>query len=145
MADHVEKGPAISSNNGSFSSEHYSPDDARSLFKERLCWKLDLHILTPMVFLNVLSLMGRTNIGAAMIQGMPKELHLDAMKAFLATVMPIVMLIVFEVPSNLIMRWLEAKLGLSYMRYLSLTTFCLGKYFSLCFLFLFFFLANEQS
>ena len=127
MADYnVEKGPAISSNNDCFSSEQ-SAANARSLFKERLYWKLDLHILTPMFFLNVLSLMGRTNIGAAMIQEMPQDLHLDAMKVFLATVMPIVMLILFEVPSNLIMRWFEAKFGLSYMRYLSLITFCLGE------------------
>ena len=127
MADYnVEKGPAISSNNDCFSSEQ-SAANARSLFKERLYWKLDLHILTPMFFLNVLSLMGRTNIGAAMIQEMPQDLHLDAMNVFLATVMPIVMLILFEVPSNLIMRWFEAKFGLSYMRYLSLITFCLGE------------------
>ena len=137
MGDYVEKSPAISFKDGSFSFEQ-SAADARSLFKERLCWKLDLHILTPMFFLNVLSLMGRTNIGAAMIQKMPQELHLDAMKVFLATAIPIVMLILFEVPSNLIMRWLEVKCGLSYMRYLCLITFCLGKWHISPFLFLFF-------
>lgn len=49
------------------------------------------------------------------------------MKVFLATTMLLVMLILFEVPSNLLMKWLEIKFNLSYMRYLSLITVCLGK------------------
>ncbi|KAF5003761.1 hypothetical protein F66182_16102, partial [Fusarium sp. NRRL 66182] len=36
------------------------------------------------------------------------------------------MLILFEVPSNLLMKWLEVKFNLSYMRYLSLITVFLG-------------------
>lgn len=106
--------------------------EQRQLFKDKLCFKLDLHILTPMFFLNFLSLMGRTNIGAALIQGLPHELHLDAMKVFLCITMPLVMLILFEVPSNLLMKWLETKFGMSYMCYLSLITVGLGKCFLFC-------------
>jgi hypothetical protein len=122
----AEKSAAVSSNDGSITSE-MTPEDARALFKERLCFKLDLYLLTPMLFLNILSLMGRTNIGAALIQELTVDLHLDAMKAFTATTISYVMLILFEVPSNLIMKWLEAKFNFSYMRYLSLITFCLGE------------------
>ncbi|EEA19342.1 hypothetical protein EYB25_009459 [Talaromyces marneffei] len=121
----AEKTAVVRSNDGSVASELQAVD-AKALFKERLCLKLDLHILVPMLFLNVLSLMGRTNIGAALIQELPADLHLTAMRVFLATTMPLVMLILFEVPSNLLMKWLEAKFNLSYMRYLSLITVCLG-------------------
>ncbi|KAF3397428.1 hypothetical protein DPV78_008314 [Talaromyces pinophilus] len=121
----AEKTAVVNSNDGSDASELQAVD-ARALFKDRLCLKLDLHILVPMLFLNVLSLMGRTNIGAALIQELPADLHLTAMKVFLATTMPLVMLILFEVPSNLLMKWLEVKFNLSYMRYLSFITVCLG-------------------
>lgn len=126
LAD-AEKTAVVSSNDGSEASESRAVDEVRDLFKERLCLKLDLHILVPMLFLNILSLMGRTNIGAALIQGLPADLHLTAMRVFLATTIPLVMLILFEVPSNLLMKWLEVKFNLSYMRYLSLITVCLGK------------------
>lgn len=105
-----------------------SANEARALFKDKLCLKLDLHILTPMFFLNFLSLMGRTNIGNALIQDLPEDLHLNAMKVFLAIAMPLVMLILFEVPSNLLMKWLETRFGLSYMRYLSCITIGLGRH-----------------
>lgn len=123
-----EKDAVVTSNDVDGSGSPAMPvADARALFKERLCLKLDLHILTPMFFLNFLSLMGRTNIGAALIQELPKDLHLDAMKVFLAIAMPLVMLILFEVPSNLLMKWLETEINLSYMRYLSLITVGLGE------------------
>ncbi|KAG4034094.1 hypothetical protein MFRU_003g00700 [Monilinia fructicola] len=97
-----------------------------SRFDQKLALRLDLHLLTPMLFLNFLSLMGRTNIGAAMVQGLPKELKMDAMKVFLAVTIPLVPLILFEVPSNLLMRFLERKYNFSYMRYLSIMTALLG-------------------
>lgn len=110
---------------GDNESSPYSPPPTVP-FSKSLCFKLDLWLLTPMLFLNFLSLMGRTNIGAALIQGLPTDLRLDAIKTFTVTVMPLVMLILFEVPSNLLMRWLERHWGLSYMRYLSLITVGLG-------------------
>ncbi|KAK7995590.1 hypothetical protein PG990_014363 [Apiospora arundinis] len=97
-----------------------------AVFDAKLCAKLDFRILTPMFFLNFLSLMGRTNIGAALIQKLPIDLKMDAMKTFLAISMPVVMLILFEVPSNLLMRWFDKRYGLPYMRYLSLITVGLG-------------------
>ncbi|KAM0144188.1 hypothetical protein ACHAO1_000468 [Botrytis cinerea] len=93
-----------------------------SRFDQKLALKLDLYLLTPMLFLNFLSLMGRTNIGAAMVQGLPKDLKMDAMKVFISVTIPLVPLILFEVPSNLLMRFLERKYNFSYMRYLSLMT-----------------------
>jgi len=112
----------------SASQDRASPAPA-AVFDAKLCSKLDFRILTPMFFLNFLSLMGRTNIGAALIQKLPVDLKMDAMKTFLAIAMPVVMLILFEVPSNLLMRWFDRRFGLSYMRYLSLITVGLGEYF----------------
>lgn len=95
-------------------------------FSASLCAKLDRRIFPPMFILNFLSLMGRTNIGSALIQRLPQDLKLDATQVFLVIVMPLIMLIVFDIPSNLIMRWFERKFGLAYMRYLSLITVLLG-------------------
>lgn len=122
-----EKAAIAVSKNATDSVSSLSVAGQRQLFKDKLCFKLDLHILTPMFFLNFLSLMGRTNIGAALIQGLPHDLHLNAMKVFLCITMPLVMLILFEVPSNLLMKWLETKFGISYMCYLSLITVGLGE------------------
>ncbi|KAH8657924.1 major facilitator superfamily domain-containing protein [Xylariales sp. PMI_506] len=108
----------------SASSRH--DDVPLSAFDAKLCSKLDLRILIPMFFLNFLSLMGRTNIGAALIQGLPADLKLGATQIFTAIVMPLPMIMIFEVPSNLVMRWLETRFGLAYMRYLSLITIGLG-------------------
>ncbi|ESZ96060.1 hypothetical protein SBOR_3537 [Sclerotinia borealis F-4128] len=97
-----------------------------SRFDRKLVLKIDFYLLTPLLLLNFLSLMGRTNIGAAMVQGLPKDLKLDAMKVFLAITIPLVPLILFEVPSNLLMRFLERKYSFSYMRYMSIITALLG-------------------
>ncbi|RDW56929.1 hypothetical protein BP5796_12996 [Coleophoma crateriformis] len=104
----------------------YGDIPGSSKLDQRLALQVDLHLLTPMLLLNFLSLMGRTNIGAEMIQKLPNDLQLDAMKVFLAITIPLVPLILFEIPSNLLMRLLERKINLSYMRYLSLVTALLG-------------------
>lgn len=87
--------------------DHGSTQEAKELFAQKLCMKIDLYVLTPMLFLNFLSLMGRTNIGAALIQKLPQNLKLNAMNGFLAISIPLAPLILFEILSNLIMRFLE--------------------------------------
>jgi hypothetical protein len=79
-----------------------------------------------MFFLNFISLMGRTNIGATLIRLMPSDLHLDATKIFLVLTMPVAPLILLEVPSNLLMRLLERRWDLSYMSFLCLLDLFLG-------------------
>jgi len=96
------------------------------VFSQQLCLKLDLHIMAPFALLNFLSLMGRTNIGAALIQKLPQDLRLGAMDVFLCVAIPNVALMLWELPSNLLMRWLESRWGLSYMKYLSTNTILLG-------------------
>ncbi len=55
------------------------PDPRKREYDKKLIFKTDLHLLVPFALLNFLSLMGRTNIGAALIQKLPQDLHLDAM------------------------------------------------------------------
>lgn len=131
--DAEAKAAAHKEQNLEVESASSSPNDGRTqtTFDAKLCRKLDLHILIPVFFLNFLSLMGRTNIGSALIQKLPQDLKLDATKLFLVIVMPMIMLMAFDIPSNLIMRFFERQFGIAYMRYLSLITVLLGKLFLL--------------
>lgn len=96
-------------------------------FPKKLLAKIDRRLLISMFFLNFISLMGRTNIGATLIRSMPMDLQLDAEKIFIVLVMPTAPLILFEVPSNLLMRLMERKLDFSYIHYMCLLDFVLGE------------------
>jgi nitrate/nitrite transporter NarK len=97
-------------------------------YDRSLSLKIDRRLLVPFVLLNFLSLMGRTNIGAAVIQKLPQDLHLNAMQIFLVIAIPVVPLIVLEIPSNILMRSLESRYKFSYMAYLSIITILLGQF-----------------
>ncbi|KAK1998233.1 major facilitator superfamily transporter [Colletotrichum falcatum] len=107
-------------------SESYgSPSDER-VFDRKLLYKLDVKLMVSIFFLNFLSLMGRTNIGAALIRQLPQDLKLDAMKVFIVLTMPAVPLILFEVPSNLLMRFLDQQFDFPYIWYMCLLNVLLG-------------------
>lgn len=111
----------------SLKSEHDGSSVEKRVFDRKLLYKLDWHLMIAMFFLNFLSLMGRTNIGAALIRQLPQDLKLDAMKVFVVLTMPAAPLILFEVPSNLLMRWLDRKINFSYMWYMCLLDLLLGQ------------------
>ncbi|PSR86967.1 major facilitator superfamily domain-containing protein [Coniella lustricola] len=90
----------------------------KPVFTERLCLKIDAHVLLPMFFLNFLSLMGRTNIGAALVQKLVPDLHLDSIEVFFAIAITTAPIIVLEIPSQILMRFLRRKAGLPHSRYL---------------------------
>ncbi|KAL0940041.1 transmembrane transporter [Colletotrichum truncatum] len=110
----------------SLKTEHDASSVGKNVFNRKLLYKLDKHLMIAMFFLNFLSLMGRTNIGAALIRMLPQDLKLDAMKVFIVLTMPAAPLILFEVPSNLLMRWLDRKINFSFMWYLCLLDVLLG-------------------
>ncbi|KAK2775875.1 transmembrane transporter [Colletotrichum kahawae] len=110
----------------SLESEHDGSTVEKRVFDRNLLYKLDRHLMIAMFFLNFLSLIGRTNIGAALIRQLPQDLKLDAMKVFVVLTMPAAPLILFEVPSNLLMRWLDRRLNFSYMWYMCLLDLLLG-------------------
>jgi hypothetical protein len=124
-----EKNEVFTSAVSDSSHETTGTVEFKATFDNKLALKVDLYLLTPMLFLNFVSLMGRTNIGTALIQKMPQDLKLDAMKVFLSISMTFIPLIVCEVPSNLLMRVLDKKYNITFMRYLALITFCLGKWY----------------
>ncbi|KAF9874255.1 transmembrane transporter [Colletotrichum karsti] len=137
MIEEFEKFDEIGRNVGVVEQPVYSRSDSlkseqdgsavgRKVFDRKRLWKLDKHLMIAMFFLNFLSLMGRTNIGAALIRELPQDLKLDAMKVFVVLTMPAAPLILFEVPSNLLMRWLDRKLNFSFMWYMCLLDVLLG-------------------
>lgn len=100
---------------------------AESTFTERLCLKIDIYVLIPMFFLNLLSLMGRTNIGAALVQKLVPDLHLGSMDVFLAVAISTAPIIVLDIPSQLLMRFLRRRTGLPHIRYLCALDIGLGQ------------------
>ncbi|KAK6206946.1 major facilitator superfamily transporter [Colletotrichum tabaci] len=112
--------------NDVFRSKSYESSVGGTIFERKLLYKLDMKLMLAMFFLNFLSLMGRTNIGAALIRQLPQDLKLDAMKVFIVLTMPAAPLILLEVPSNLLMRFLDRKFNFSYMSYMCLLDVLLG-------------------
>ena len=70
----------------------------------KLVRKLDIHILTPLVLIFFFSFIDRVNIGFARLQGLEKDLHMKGNDFNIALVVFFAPFVVFEVPSNLILR-----------------------------------------
>ncbi|KAK8078781.1 MFS general substrate transporter [Apiospora phragmitis] len=99
---------------------------AVTIFDAKLCYKLDLKILTPMFFLNFPVAHGPhqhrcgPDPGTAGRPRHGRHADLSRHRHPCGHAHPI------RVPRNLLMRWLDRGLGLPYMRYLSLVTVGLG-------------------
>lgn len=87
----------------------------------RLNRKLDLRVLPPLVVLWFWSFIDRVNIGNARIQGLEKDLRMKGDDFNVALVIFFVPFILFEVPSNLMLRKLAPS------TWLTLEVFLLGK------------------
>ncbi|KAK8024875.1 hypothetical protein PG990_002698 [Apiospora arundinis] len=72
--------------------------------EKKLIRKCDLHVLPPITVLFFLAFMDRTNIGNARIQGMSKDLHMTGRDYNLALFIFFIPYILFEVPSNLVIK-----------------------------------------
>ncbi|KAK7444935.1 major facilitator superfamily transporter [Colletotrichum acutatum] len=125
VAGVVDQQPVVSRSE-SVQSDTYGSSAGAKTFDKKLLYKLDMRLMIAMFFLNFLSLMGRTNIGAALIRQLPQDLHLDAMKVFIVLTMPAAPLILFEVPSNLLMRFLNRKFNFPYLWYMCVLDILLG-------------------
>ncbi|KAF2501681.1 MFS general substrate transporter [Lophium mytilinum] len=75
--------------------------------------KLDLHILPPLFTLFLLAFLDRTNIGNARIQGLTEDLHLHGSAYNTALLTFFIPYILFEIPSNLVLRALAPSTWLS--------------------------------
>lgn len=83
--------------------------------ERRLIWKCDLHVLPPIAFLYMLAFIDRINIGNARIQGLEKSLNMKGQDFNIALCVFFPLYIMFEVPSNLLLRKIAPSLWLSFL------------------------------
>ncbi|KAJ4396026.1 hypothetical protein N0V93_000242 [Gnomoniopsis smithogilvyi] len=88
-----------------------TPWDAET--EKRLRWKCDRHVLPCITLLFFLSFLDRTNIGNAKIQGMIEELHMTGHDYNIALFVFFPAYILFEVPSNIIIKRIAPSTWLS--------------------------------
>ena len=83
--------------------------------ERKLLWKCDIHIIPILFLLFLLAFLDRTNIGNARIQGLERDLGMDPRgnKYNIALLVFFVPYILFEVPSNLIIKRLAPSTWLS--------------------------------
>lgn len=81
----------------------------------KLIWKLDVHLLPPLFLLWFVSLIDRLNIGSAKIFGIEKDLNMDPRGTDfnVALITTMVGLILFDVPSNYLLKTLRPSLVLT--------------------------------
>lgn len=107
-----------------FSSEHEDVNEAIDVAAERrLVWKCDLHVIPILFVLLLLTWLDRSNIGNARIEGLIKDLKMGGNKYNVATMVYYVSYVVFEVPSNLLIKHVAPS------TYISSLAFCWGKRF----------------
>ena len=83
--------------------------------EKRLLWKCDLHVLPMVSILYMLAFIDRINIGNARIQGLEKDLHMKGNDYNIALLVFFVPYILFEVPSNIIIRRIAPSTWLSFI------------------------------
>lgn len=82
--------------------------------EKKLLRKCDLHVLPPLFVLFLMAFLDRTNIGNAKIQGLTQDLHMEGSDYNIALFTFFIPYILFEVPSNIILKrvapstWLSA-------------------------------------
>ncbi|KAJ3557628.1 hypothetical protein NPX13_g9888 [Xylaria arbuscula] len=75
-----------------------------SVAEKKLLRKCDLHVLPPVSFIFFLAFLDRTNIGNAKIQGLTEDLHMTGHDYNIALFIFFIPYILFEVPSNIIIK-----------------------------------------
>lgn len=72
--------------------------------EKKLLWKVDLHVVPPLLILFLLAFLDRVNIGNAKIQGMTTDLHMQGQDYNIALFIFFIPYILLEVPSNIIIK-----------------------------------------
>lgn len=101
-------------------------DTIDSVVEKKLLWKCDLHVIPVISLLYMLAFLDRINIGNARIQGLEMDLHMSGSDYNVALFVFFIPYILFEVPSNIILR------KLSPSTWLSLIMVCWGKLWWRC-------------
>ena len=89
--------------------------------EKKVLWKCDLHVMPMISLLYMLAFVDRINIGNARIQGLEKDLSMEGNNYNIALFVFFIPYILFEVPSNIILRKVAPSTWLSFIM------FCWGK------------------
>lgn len=98
------------------STEEESSDAPFSIdraLEKRVVWKCDKNVIPTISLLFVLSFLDRINIGNARIQGLEKDLNMKGQDYNIALLIFFIPYILFEVPSNVLIRKLAPSTWLS--------------------------------
>ncbi|KAI9677045.1 MAG: hypothetical protein M1817_006884 [Caeruleum heppii] len=107
------------------STESLQPIDPAA--ERRLRWKCDLHLLPTLMFLYFLSFLDRVNIGNARIEGLEADLGMTGHDFNIALFIFFISYILFEVPSNLILKNVAPSTWLSFLMFMwGIMTICQG-------------------
>lgn len=103
------------SRNSAFTDLNLDPEPIDRSAEKRLIRKCDLHVVPIISLLYMFAFMDRINIGNAKIQGLEKDLHMNPKgnKYNIALLIFFVPYILFEVPSNIIIRKISPSTWLS--------------------------------
>ncbi|KAF8645162.1 hypothetical protein AX16_007990 [Volvariella volvacea WC 439] len=93
----------------------------------RLLWKVDLRLIPILTLLYILSFLDRTNIGNARILGLATDLHLSPSAYNTSLALYFVAYVLFEVPSNIILKRFDPQLWLPTLTWLwGIVSLCQG-------------------
>lgn len=116
IEDHFNSEPIISNSNSkvppsSIDNEgSFIPRPAQQ--HNRLMWKIDLHILPWLAIFYFLSFLDRVNIGNARLFNLESDLHMSGSDFNIALLVFFAPYILFEIPSNLVLRKITPRIWL---------------------------------
>ena len=99
--------------NSGFECSGLEPEPVDRVAEKRLLRKCDLHVVPVIAVLYSLAFLDRINIGNARIQGLEKDLRMKGDNYNIALFVFFIPYILFEVPSNLIIRKISPSTWLS--------------------------------
>lgn len=95
--------------------------------ERRLVSKIDLHVIPWLCIMYLLAFLDRVNIANANVFGLTEELHLGGTKYNTALVIFFVPYVLFEIPSNILLKKFRPNIWLSACMFLfGLVTICQG-------------------
>ncbi|KAL9124973.1 MAG: hypothetical protein Q9217_005763, partial [Psora testacea] len=97
--------------------------------EKKLLRKLDLHVIPVIAFLFMLGFIDRINIGNARIQGLEKDLDMKGQDYNIALFVFFIPYILFELPSNLLLRRVAPSIWLSSIMVLWGCTYLISMYY----------------
>ena len=85
------------------------------VIEKRVLRKCDMRVVPPTLVLFMLSFLDRVNIGNAAIQGLPVDLNMTGHDFNIALLILFIPFILFEIPSNLVMKNVKPSTWLSFL------------------------------